>query len=193
MSDQIGDVNIYNIYAPCVNSNRQLIKKKPYLNRKPIDPKHPLFGPDGCIDAAQADNYLNNDAVRSALHVQNSTNFPSWTICTNVDYSQTIDSLLPLYPTLISTYRVLIFNGDVDACVPYTGNEYWTSHLGYTVDEAWRPWEVNDQVAGYVTTYKAPPNGFTFLTIKGAGHMVPEYQPEAAFNFFQRYLANQPF
>ncbi len=41
---------------------------------------------------------------------------PHWSVCTsNIDYTGTIDSLLGLYPTLIQKYRVLIYNGDVDA------------------------------------------------------------------------------
>jgi hypothetical protein len=48
---------------------------------------------------------------------------------------------------------VLIFNGDVDCCVPYKGNEWWTSKVngGAPPVKAWRPWSVNKQVAGYGT------------------------------------------
>lgn len=88
-------------------------------------------------------------------------------------------------------YRTLIYNGDVDACVPFNDNEEWTRSLGLPLKEGWRAWMVNKQVAGYVTVYDL--NGFTFLTVKGAGHMVPEFQPESAFEMFRRYLANERF
>eukprot|EP01051_Picozoa_sp_SAG22_P018740 SAG22_NODE_3248_length_1833_cov_1.974625_1_plen_71_part_00 len=48
-------------------------------------------------------------------------------------------------------------NGDIDACVPYNGNEDWTTamaaKLGMTVvpGQAWRPWVVDQVPAGYVT------------------------------------------
>jgi hypothetical protein len=45
-------------------------------------------------------------------------------------------------------------------------------------------------IAGYVTTYS---NGFNFLTIKGAGHMVPQFKPEIAFAMFERMVKNIPF
>ncbi len=32
--------------------------------------------------------------------------------------------------------QVLIYNGDWDACVPYTDNEAWTSGMGYEVTGA---------------------------------------------------------
>ena len=34
-----------------------------------------------------------------------------------------------LYPQLIGKIRVLIYNGDADACVPYIGNEEWIDGL----------------------------------------------------------------
>ncbi len=49
--------------------------------------------------------------------------------------------------------------------------------LGFQVTDPWRPWKVNNQVAGYVTTYNV--NSFTFLTVKGAGHST--HFPSAVF------------
>ena len=47
-----------------------------------------------------------------------------WHICTEkIHYNANTASLIPLYPTLIGTYRTMIFNGDVDGCVPFIGNE----------------------------------------------------------------------
>jgi hypothetical protein len=69
---------------------------------------------------------------------------------------------------IIPKIRVLIFNGDVDCCVPYKGNEWWTESLGLPIEKPWRAWTVDSQVAGYVTSYA---QDFSFLTVKGAGHM----------------------
>ena len=38
-------------------------------------------------------------------------------------YIKTAGNLLPLYAELIAKYRILIYSGDVDACVPYYGTE----------------------------------------------------------------------
>lgn len=62
--------------------------------------------------------------VREAIHVAPVTKIGGWRICTNkIDYHRSTTSLLPIYPTLINTYRTLIYNGDVDGCVPFNGNE----------------------------------------------------------------------
>ena len=47
----------------------------------------------------------------------------------------------------------------------------------------------------YVTNYatETPGNNFTFLTIKGAGHMVPEFKPVPALKMLQTFMAGEPF
>ena len=40
-----------------------------------------------------------------------------------MQYKETAMNLLPLYEELIAKYRILIYSGDVDACVPYWGSE----------------------------------------------------------------------
>ena len=54
----------------------------------------------------------------------------------------------------------------------------------------WRAWEVNNQVAGYVTSYGG--GSFSFATVKGAGHMVPQFQPVNAVEMFRRFINEEP-
>jgi len=200
MSDQVGDVNIYDIYTDCISGSKHSLRSNsssppirripPLKNEKLRKIVERIGGPDECIDGISAEAYLNDDGVRKAIHVVNSSIVPDWTVCTNINYDGNMDSLLGLYPSLIQKYRTLIYNGDVDCCVPYTDNEMWTSSLGYPIKTDWRPWTYNDQVAGYVTVYDQ--NDFTFATIKGAGHMVPQFKPPQALAMFQRFLNNQP-
>jgi len=197
MSIEVGDVNMYDIYANCVigdeHRNSSRVWRIPSGNSEQLRTilrRLGAKGPDECIDGIDAEAYLNNPAVQMAIHVT-AANQNSWAICAPLPYDGNIDSLLPLYPTLIQTYRTLIYNGDVDCCVPYTDNEAWTSGLGFPVQQGWRPWTVNNQVAGYVTTYAV--NNFNFVTVKGAGHMVPEYKPVQALEMFRRFINNQPF
>ena len=35
---------------------------------------------------------------------------------------------------------MLIYSGDVDACVPYVGSEAWTTGLGFPVLDDWHQW-----------------------------------------------------
>jgi hypothetical protein len=108
-----------------------------------------------CIDGIAAGQYLNNLVVRSAIHVLGPDRIPHWTVCTGaLNYTSNIQALYPEpYLTLIDNYRVLVYNGDHDACVPIIDNEAWTESLGLSVEQPWHPWLVNQQVAGYVTKY----------------------------------------
>nr|GMD17296.1 serine carboxypeptidase-like 20 [Ipomoea batatas] len=56
-------------------------------------------------------------------------------------------------------------------CVPFTGSEAWTRSVGYKIIDEWRPWIVNEQVAGYIQGYDY---NFTFLTIKVRGTQVQQ-------------------
>jgi carboxypeptidase C (cathepsin A) len=48
----------------------------------------------------------------------------------------------------------------------------------------------SSQVGGYVTQYA---NNFTFATVRGAGHMVSEVQPMAAWSLFDRFINQKPW
>jgi len=202
-----GSYNIYDIYDECpspVAANArapnawlnylEAVKAKlpPSATKKTTAHRRPRAPgvTDQCIGGDVSSSWLNDASVQAALHVTNA-NVTDWSICAGIDYEKTVDSLLGLYPTLIKAYKVLVYSGDVDACVPYNGSEEWTRGLGFPVSDPWRPWLVNDQVAGYVTVYSA--NSFTFLTVKGAGHMVPQYMPEQALNMLTRWIGGQPF
>jgi hypothetical protein len=73
--------------------------------------------------------------------------------------------------------------------VPYNGNEEWTRGLGLKEIAPWTPWRSDPgtgmQIAGYKTVYE---HNFTFQTVKGAGHMVPQYQPQRALDLFSRFI-----
>jgi carboxypeptidase C (cathepsin A) len=102
------------------------------------------------------------------------------------------DETKEVYPTLIEKagITVVIYNGEADACVPHTDNEAWTSAMGYTVREPFAAWTASDgSLGGYITKYAPPGNGkFTYLTVRGAGHMVPSTQPLYALDVAKTYI-----
>ncbi|KAK7394656.1 hypothetical protein VNO78_15191 [Psophocarpus tetragonolobus] len=134
-----------------------------------------------------ASAWLNNVAVRKAIHAESEGVAGAWELCTDrIAYYHNAGSMIPYHKNLTSLgYKALIFSGDHDMCVPFTGSEAWTRSLGYKIVDEWRPWISNDQVAGYLQAYD---NNLTFLTIKGAGHTVPEYKPREALDFYSRWL-----
>ncbi|KAJ7950922.1 Carboxypeptidase [Quillaja saponaria] len=145
-----------------------------------------------CTNDEVSKAWLNNEEVRKAIHAEPINVSVIWELCTDrVRYTHDSGSMIPYHKNLtLQNYRVLIFSGDHDMCVPYTGSEAWTQSLGYKTVDEWRPWLTYDnQVAGYVQGYD---NNLTFLTIKGAGHTVPEYKPREALDFYSRWLEGKP-
>ena len=102
-----------------------------------------------------------------------------WLTCTiTMTYTYAGPASVTLYPKFVGKLRVLIYNGDSDACVPYKGNEEWTEGLAAAGDivqnKAWHPWftdRVKNMPAGYSTTYTVPNSemDFSFVTIRLAG------------------------
>ncbi|XP_039156646.1 serine carboxypeptidase-like 20 [Eucalyptus grandis] len=144
-----------------------------------------------CVDDEAAVAWLNNEAVRKAIHAAPVSVAGSWWICAGrVSYSGDTGSMIPYHKNLTSRgYRVLIYSGDHDMRVPFTGTQAWTRSLGYKIIDEWRPWMTDDQVAGYLQGYD---NNFTFLKIKGAGHMVAQTKPREALEFYSRWLDGKP-
>ncbi|PIA29423.1 hypothetical protein AQUCO_06000057v1 [Aquilegia coerulea] len=128
--------------------------------------------------------WANDDNVRSALHIKKGTT-KTWIRCNNqggLPYKKDVDSTLIYHQNLSKRgYRSLIYSGDHDLLTPYLGTQAWIKSLNYSIIDDWRPWFVQDQVAGYTRTYS---NGMTFATVKGAGHTAPEYMPKECLPMF---------
>ncbi|KAF5813953.1 putative carboxypeptidase D [Helianthus annuus] len=75
-------------------------------------------------------------------------------------------------------------SGDVDAQVPITSSRYAINALKLPIETAWRPWYLNKEVGGYLEAYK----GLLLITVRGAGHTVPSYQPQRALSLFSSFL-----
>ncbi|CAL5192806.1 unnamed protein product [Lathyrus oleraceus] len=138
-----------------------------------------------CVSDEVATSWLNNIAVRKAIHVDVASG--TWELCTDrISFDHDAGGMIPYHKNLTKLgYRALIYSGDHDMCVPFTGSEAWTSSLGYKTVDEWRSWSSNDQIAGFLQAYE---NNLTFLTVKGAGHTVPEYKPREALDFYSRWL-----
>jgi len=202
-SDMVNDLNIYNVYLDCygleaerkvhepIHQMRYRIKQRirDFGKEKKFGRRAPEFNVP-CIDSSRATAWINQDSLRTAIHALPVSQI-NWTICSDVlNYTEQYTTVIPIYKQLLQNgYRILVYSGDVDMCVPNTGSEAWTSSLNLPLESYWRPWFVNNQVAGYVTTYKQ----LTYATIKGSGHMVPQYRPPQALAFFTRFLNDQPF
>ena len=147
---------------------------------------YPCGGPQALFE------WVETPEVKKALHVDADAEFFSGDNAVGLVYNLTEADLMPFYVSLAkeSDLRVLVYNGDTDPSINSFLALNWTSHLGLEETEEWRPWTLDgkDYLGGYVTRYKGD---FDFLTIRGSGHMVPQYKPKVTFAFLKKWLANE--
>jgi hypothetical protein len=181
--------------------NNQLMKHSKYTQakvaqrktdqrRRLTTPISPIY--DTCISNFNTE-YLNLPEVQKAIHVKPGT-IPhgKWSDCGNVNYTFNYDSELPNYQAWAAEgkLQILIYNGDADYILSHMGNAAWIREgLNLTISEAFRKWKGSDQqVAGYYERYGTAGKPLTFLTVKGAGHMVPKDRPRHGLDMFKAFL-----
>jgi len=139
-----------------------------------------------CGGGIVLEEYLKLDSVISALHVQ-SDFFETDNAEGDFKYTPTEPDLTGFYKEINGKLKVLVYNGDTDPAITSFAAQNWTSYLGLEETQHWRPWTIDgcQRMGGYVTRYEGM---FDFLTIRGAGHMVPTEKPEASYAFLQAWI-----
>lgn len=132
-------------------------------------------------------SYLNQEEVQKALHAIKTF----WIVCSpKVGSSHWKDSAittLPIIKQLIAKkLKIWIYSGDTDALLSVASTRYAIKAMKLPVEVGWRAWHCDGckDVGGYVEGYK----GLTLVTIRGAGHSAPSYQPERAFTMISSFL-----
>uniref|UniRef100_A0A2I4CUG1 Carboxypeptidase n=1 Tax=Austrofundulus limnaeus TaxID=52670 RepID=A0A2I4CUG1_AUSLI len=144
-----------------------------------------------CIDSKAMTIWLNRGDVRKALHVPDT--LPPWDICSDAvgnEYDILYSTMKNVYLKLLSLgLRALVYNGDTDMACNFLGDQWFVEDLGLKETSKYQIWIDNDQVAGFYQQF----GNITFLTVKGAGHMVPQWAPGPAFHMFQSFLTNSSY
>lgn len=121
-------------------------------------------------------------------------------------------SMVDLYRTLAPRLQTTwLFNGDTDPCVSYEGTRAAADKVGFAVTAAYRPWFFNASAATASVLLEKPvlfgpslaaqssgvqyggsivnyAHNFAFLTVHGAGHMVPQFRPRAALHLLTKLV-----
>uniref|UniRef100_A0A8D2KYT3 Carboxypeptidase n=1 Tax=Varanus komodoensis TaxID=61221 RepID=A0A8D2KYT3_VARKO len=150
-----------------------------------------------CTNTTAPSTFMNDAQVRKALHIVDGA--PEWQMCSfavSRGYKRLYMKMNDQYLKLLSVmkYRILLYNGDVDMACNFLGDEWFVDSLQQKVAVSRRPWiftdeNGQDQIGGFVKEFA----NIAFLTVKGAGHMVPTDKPRAAFSMFKRFITQQPY
>lgn len=147
--------------------------------------------------------WANRKDVREALHIPEEYDGIKWVKCNEsltfdygkeaISYTNNVPSTVVYHKHL--TYkncRALIFSGDHDMLVSHLGTVNWIESLNLLVVNYWRPWYLDNQVAGYTMKYSTRDYNLTFATVKGGGHIVRLYKPKQCSRMFMRWLVDDP-
>lgn len=151
-----------------------------------VEEEH-IIWPSGCGGDLTFDRFLNDPVTKEKLKVYDAS--VRWSQCADIGYEMTesysfYSEIMPKYPNL----NVWVFSGTDDGVLSTLGTMRWINKLGFTVETKWRQWKVGDQVSGYVQKYK---EGLVIVTVKGAGHMVPQDQNASAFNMVNAFFKGE--
>ncbi|XP_050298927.1 venom serine carboxypeptidase-like [Anthonomus grandis grandis] len=138
------------------------------------------------------ENFIVQDRVRKALHVGNQQYSTINMDVYNGLFADITKSVAPWVSELLSHYRVLIFNGQLDIIVGYALTANYLQHLEFSSATEYATaernvWYVGNRVAGYVKTA----GNLTEVLVRNAGHMVPFEQPEFASDLVYKFVRNE--
>lgn len=133
-------------------------------------------------------DYMNREDVRKAFNIPSSVQV--WEECSStLDYHVQDEASQWIYEVLRNKTRLMFYSGDTDGAITTYGSKRWIKSLNWPVKEAWRPWFTNGQVSGYTEIY----DGLQFVTVKGVGHMAPQWARQPVTNMITAFTHNQPF
>lgn len=125
-------------------------------------------------------SYLNNAAVRTALHIPDGHQAYEECNSGTLGFTFIMEERASQYvwEELKGKYKMMKYSGNIDAVVPTDGTLGWINSLNRTVVKEWRQFNsslTSGQVGGWVEDL----DGLTFVSVLGAGHMVPTDRPVA--------------
>ncbi|VDO71097.1 unnamed protein product [Heligmosomoides polygyrus] len=204
-----GGLNPYDLYRDCdpnpaVNGERMThmlrgvaagykhveeAKKKGDL-MKFLRDNAPLYGDAPCLNDSDVIMYMNDAHVRKALNIP--FNLPKWDICSNEvtsTYQKQYGDMAPFIKKIIAAnVRVLLYYGDTDMACNFMMGQQFSDQLGLKRTLGKTPWKFDRQIAGFKTLFK----GLTFITVRGAGHMAPQWKAPQMYYAIQQFLLNHP-
>mmetsp|Transcript_23287 Transcript_23287/g.34858 ORF Transcript_23287/g.34858 Transcript_23287/m.34858 type:complete len:487 (+) Transcript_23287:3-1463(+) len=192
MNKEVGPYYSYNLYDECWYQNAfkaEYNASKTYWGPPTVSGAlndYPCGGGGALV------KWINALEVKTALHVPKDAYYFSGDNGAGFMYNVSEPNITPFHKWAAteSDLRVLIYNGDTDPGLNSLVMQNWTRALGLNETESWRAWTLDgkQRVGGYVTRYEG---NFDALTIRGSGHMVPEYKPWAAYEMISRWLKQE--
>lgn len=160
----------------------------------PYDIRKQCQVPPLCYDFSHIQHFLNLESTKQALHVDEQHSH-AWESCNfginlkfHTDWMKDFSGYVA--DLLNDDIPALIYAGDVDYICNYLGNHAWTLALQWKGTKEFTAATEHDwKGRGWARTAQ----GFTFLQVYDAGHMVPTDQPVVALDMIGNFLYGGSF
>ncbi|KAF6206887.1 hypothetical protein GE061_018123 [Apolygus lucorum] len=138
--------------------------------------------------------YLNRADVQKQIHVSGLNydwlNYDVLDILDKYDWNTPVTGWVE---QLLNHCRVLYYNGKIDPLIDYKSTLRFAETLKWGGSEEFKSakmteWSVRGESAGNFRTG----GNLTLVQVNKAGHMVPEDQPEWAFEMINKFVKNEP-
>ena len=141
-----------------------------------------------CGNNNYIEDFLNNKTIKEKLGINNEIKHSQ---CSDLNY--TYGDSINFFKNDIKELSIKhnfsswLYSGTEDIAVSTLATLRFLNELHYPIKEKWKNWIVDSQVAGMEQSYDY---NLTFLTIKGAGHLVPEDNPKVAKVLLDKFIEN---
>ncbi|EGZ28255.1 hypothetical protein PHYSODRAFT_343769 [Phytophthora sojae] len=211
-------INMYDVYSSCAGSPKEDIQRLVKEILTPSTPgklPHPIGNTmDLCLDTKHLESYFNLAEVRDAMHANPALAHWSGDALTTatmetlgsilgvdhpmlqhpqmLKYTPTLNTeVTPLWRELLkSGVKGVIYHGDADLVCNAVGGLWAVESLGLPRVAPRSVWTYGEkdskQTGGFVEAFE----GISYVTVKGAGHLVPMDQPEKAKQMLELFVLN---
>ncbi|TFK64448.1 alpha/beta-hydrolase [Pluteus cervinus] len=173
--------------------------------RNVYDISKPCIGDLCYAENSVISDYLNSPSLRKSLGVTSPLNHTGCSSTVGRSFASHMDKWNSPTQHYVSELlergvRVLIYAGTLDWQCNWVANWRWVEKLGWSGNSAWqrvggrREWSIGETADGV----KAPAAGevkrsklLSFVTVWGAGHMVPYDKPKEAWYVISKWLKDE--
>lgn len=204
-------LNYYNLYKKCYYGSSADFTRRNMLLHLPEHVKSHMksniatfyskkrnlqLTPD-CQNDQPLSDYLNHPEVIKQIHVKLVDSPQSkWELCSESVFQSYHKSVLNTNTYFQSFFdnipdgRIMLYAGDIDMACNFIGVQHFAQSLNRVVTNEYTPWEFHDtsddsiQIGGFIRQY----DRLSFVSVKGAGHMVPTDMPISAQHMIKQFL-----
>lgn len=165
------------------NKNRRRFWRTPFLEQN-----NPMMNESNaapCTDDSGLTTFFNLDTVKAQLHVDSDITWESCNPYIGENYHKGDESISLFEKLKQNNLKILLYSGNTDAVVSYIETEEYIRLIGWDKKSEKQNYK-NDK--GSLMGWKQEYDGLTLVIVNGAGHMVPEDKPHAAYVMFTDFI-----